>query len=259
MSSSERYGGHTPQGHPLEHKVDYQAGYLLHQRPYKERSLLVEIFSHDWGRISLVANGVRKERSRTAGLLQPFQRLLFSWRGRGGLKTLTTVESAGAAELLHGNALIAALYLNELIMRLTQPHDPHPLLFSYYHQTLQKLAQGASVEWTLREFERDLLQELGYGLNLSHDIVSGEVIEPDAIYCYYPHGPVKQSPLVATAGVEGSELLLKGETLRALGSGEPPAKEGLREAKQLMRALLQPHLGNRPLMSRTLFQPGRSK
>lgn len=235
-------------------KIDHQAGYLLHQRPYKERSVLVEIFTHDWGRIGLVANGVRREKSRLAGLLQPFQRLLFSWRGRGELKTLTTVEPAGAAETLQGHSLISALYLNELVMRLISHHDPHPLLFSHYHHTLQKLAVGEQIEWALREFERDLLQELGYGLNLSHDIESGEVIEPDGIYCYYLHGPVKlernrESPR------EIGEIVLTGETLLALSSGELPGKEGLREAKRLMRSMLQPHLGDKPLMSRTLFHP----
>ncbi len=243
MNLSERRDGDT--------KVDHQAGYLLHQRPYKERSVIVEIFTHDWGRVGLVANGVRKEKSRLAGLLQPFQRLLFSWRGRGELKTLTTVESAGAAELLQGDSLISALYLNELIMRLTSRHDPHPLLFRHYHQTLQKLAKGEAVEWALREFERDLLQELGYGLNLTHDIESGEVIEPGAIYCYHPHGPVK----LERNREPGGEITLHGENLLAIGSGEQPEKEGLREAKRLMRAMLQPHLGDKPLMSRSLFQP----
>ncbi|NOR52067.1 MAG: DNA repair protein RecO [Gammaproteobacteria bacterium] len=234
-----------------ESRVDHQAGYLLHQRPYKERSVLVEIFTHDWGRVGLVANGVRKEKSRLAGLLQPFQRLLFSWRGRGELKSMSTVEPAGVGELLQGNGLISALYLNELIMRLTSRHDPHPLLFSHYHQTLEKLAKAEAVEWPLREFERDLLQELGYGLNLTHDIESGEVVEPDAIYCYHPHGPVRLERNREAAG----EITLTGETLLALSSGEPPGKEGLREAKRLMRSMLQPHLGDKPLMSRTLFQP----
>lgn len=238
-------------------KIDHQAGYLLHQRPYKERSVLVEIFTHDWGRIGLVANGVRREKSRMAGLLQPFQRLLFSWRGRGELKSLSSVESAGAAELLQGNSLISALYINELIMRLTSRHDPHPLLFSHYHHILQKLARGEQIEWALREFERDLLQELGYGLSLSHDIESGEVIEPDAIYCYYPHGPVKLVRNRESSSEVGEigAITLTGKTLLALGSGEPPGKGGLREAKRLMRSLLQSHLGDRPLMSRTLFQP----
>ncbi|MDH3354341.1 MAG: DNA repair protein RecO [Chromatiales bacterium] len=245
MNLSYRHDGDT--------KVDHQAGYLLHQRPFKERSVMVEIFTHDWGRVGLVANGVRKEKSRLAGLLQPFQRLLFSWRGRGELKTLTTAESAGVVEPLKGSSLNSALYLNELLLRLLPRHDPHPLLFSHYHQALSQLSEGSEIEWILREFERDLLQELGYGLNLSHDIESGEVIEPDAIYCYYPHGPVRLEDQQEMDGV----MTLKGKTLMAIASGEQPEKEGLREAKKLMRVMLQPHLGDKPLMSRTLFQPVR--
>ncbi|MCW8826828.1 MAG: DNA repair protein RecO [Gammaproteobacteria bacterium] len=245
MNLSDRADGDT--------RVDHQAGYLLHQRPFKERSTIVEIFTHDWGRIGLVANGVRKERSRLAGLLQPFQRLLFSWRGRGELKTLTSVEAAGPAELLQGDSLISGLYLNELMLRLTSRHDPHPMLFSHYYQALDRVARDEELEWCLREFERDLLQELGYGLNLSHDSVSGEEIEPDAIYCYYPHGPEK----LDRQRQAGGELTLKGETLLAISSGRRPGREGLREAKQLMRAMLQPHLGDKPLMSRSLFQSGR--
>ncbi len=242
MSYGDRQGGASG--------VDHQAGYLLHQRAFKERGALVDIFTHDWGRIALIANGVRQQGSRSGRLLQPFQRLLFSWRGGGELKRLITVESVGVAEVMAGQTLISALYLNELIMRLTSRHDPHPLLFSHYHQTVQKLAKGETVEWTLREFERDLLQELGYALNLSHDGESGELIEPDASYYYYPHGAVKLQE-----GQEmGRELTLKGETLLAIASGKMPDKAGLREAKQLMRSMLQPHLGERPLMSRSLFQ-----
>lgn len=229
-------------------RVDQQAAYLLHRRPFRDSSVIVDLLTLDWGRLALVAQGVRKSRSSMAGVLQPHQRLLVSWRGRGALPTLSGAELLGAPIYLPGDALIAALYLNELLMRLMPVHVANPLLFALYQQGLERLAAGEDIEWSLRVWERDLLEELGYGLNLVNDVCSGEALMAVAPYCYrHEHGAeLEHGPC--------SGVRLHGATLIALQQGVRPDRESRQQAKQLMRYTLAHYLGPRPLISRSLFK-----
>lgn len=230
-------------------RVALQQAYILHRKPYRDTSLLIEAFCPDHGRIGLVARGARGKRSRLQALLQPFQPLLLSWSGRGELHTLTSAEAEGRALSLAGDALISGFYINELLMRLLARDDPHPGLYHSYCRTLGELHAGADSEWALRLFERDLLQELGYGLQLTHDCVSTQPLEEDVRYCYHiEHGPQR------TDADRADCLAVHGATLLALHSGEIRGKQCRREAKQLMRTILQSYLGPRPLASRELFK-----
>ena len=237
----------------MNQRVSLQPCYILHHRPYRDTSLLLEVFSREFGRIGLVARGARGKRSRFGGLLQPFRPLLLSWSAKGELGTLTEAEADGVALEGKGPALISGFYLNELLMRLVERNDPQEALYNHYAAALHRLAlieEGAEgSEGVLRRFEVELLQQLGYGLILNHDAVSGEPIEPERRYRY----SLEQGPL-PEAGDEHDELdlMILGRTLIGLGSGELD-REGLAEAKRLMRAALAPHLGNRPLKSRELF------
>ena len=74
-----------------------QPAYILHQQNYRESSLLLEVLTRDFGRISLIAKGVRKAKSKSAALLRPFQLLSLSYSGRSELKTMTGVEAASRA------------------------------------------------------------------------------------------------------------------------------------------------------------------
>ena len=168
-----------------EHRVQLQPAYLLHRKPFRDTSLLLEVFTREFGRIGLVARGARGPRSKLKGVLQPYQPLLLSWSGRGELPTLTSAESQAGALFLQGNALISGFYLNELLMRLLARHDPHTELFISYQTALQRLIMNDELDWTLRLFERDLLQQLGYGLLLTHEGQSGAEVEPDSRYCYH--------------------------------------------------------------------------
>ena len=222
-----------------EGRVALQPAYILHRKPYRDTSLLIEAFSRDYGRVGLVARGTRGRRSSTQALLQPFQPRLLSWSGRGELQTLTASESNGVVSSLAGEAVLSGFYLNELLMRLLPRHDPHSDLYRSYSQTLQLIHTGLDNEWALRLFERDLLQELGYGLQLTHEYDGGAPLEPSMRYCYHPEfGPYRAQ--------EGSIdcLAAHGETLLALNTGEPSGEQCRREAKRLMRAILQPYLGN---------------
>lgn len=230
-------------------RIVLQPAYVLHRKPYRDTSLLIEAFVRDFGRIGLISRGGRRGRSSLQAVLQPFQPLLLSWSGRGELHTLTATETDGTALALQGDALISGFYLNELAMRLLPRDDPHPVLYSSYCKALEQLKNGLEEEWTLRLFERDLLQELGYGLQLSHDANTGQALMPEQRYCYHPeYGP----QLIGSANLDC--LAVQGATLLALDSGQQPEALCRREAKRLMRTILQRYLGPRPLASRELFK-----
>jgi len=238
-------------------RIVLQPAYVLHRKPYRDTSLLVEAFSLDHGRVGLVARGARGRRSSSQALLQPFQPLLLSWSGRGELQTLTAVEAEGPPNALTGAAVLSGFYLNEVLMRLLPRHDPHYDLYNSYRRTLAWLKEGGDNEWTLRLFERDMLQELGYGLQLEQEAETAEPLEPESLYCYHP----ESGPRLADSP---DCLAVHGETLLALMAGESRGERCRREAKRLMRAVLQPYLGSRPLASRELFKarftrPNRQK
>ena len=238
-------------------RIDCQPAYLLHSRPYRNTSLIIEAFSRDYGRVGLVARGARSTRSRWAPVLMPFRRVLLSWQGRGELKTVTTAETDDAPCWLQGNALVSGLYGNELLLRLLHRDDPHPGLLIYYERFLAALRRVQSspqgnadaLEPALRCFEKYLLQELGYGLLLDHEARNGEPVQADRRYVYYPEeGPV----LCQQANPSG--FVISGSTLLALAHDALTDPQGRREAKQLMRLALRQHLGERPLHSRRLYQ-----
>lgn len=232
-------------------RVALQPAYVLHGKPYRDTSLLVEAFTPEHGRLGLMARGARAARSRVRGLLQPFRPLLVSWAGRGDLFTLAAAEEHGAMPVLTGDALLSGFYLNELLLRLLQRHDPHPGLFSRYDATLRSLAeyacQDTGLQRVLRGFERHLLQEIGYGLVLDHDVATGLPIEAEGIYRYdLERGPVRH------AGGDGA-IILQGRSLIALASDTLDDTVVLRETKRLLREALAIHLGAQPLRSRELY------
>lgn len=231
-------------------RTELRPAYILHRQPYRETSLLLEAFSLDVGRIGLVARGARSGKGAGRGLLQPFVPLLLSWSGRGELATLTGVEGRGGLAPLGGRALISAFYLNELLLRLLQRHDPHDEVFHAYELALTRLAAvPQQPEWTLRLFEKALLQELGYGLLLEREAHSGAAIQAETRYCYH----VQQGPLPEAAGSAAGPCL-HGTTLLALAAEAGADERVLAEAKTLMRTILAQYLGPRPLRSRELFR-----
>jgi len=236
-----------------------QASYILHTRPYRNTSKLLEIFSREQGRRVLVARGARKVNSRLQGQLLPFVPLLLSWQGGGEVQTLTGAEAGNQIAALVGRKLLSAFYLNELLLRLLAKGDPHPVLYDAYAHTLLSLSGFPGLphgeEASLRIFECFLLQELGYGLVLDHEVSSGEVLQPDRLYCYQSeHGPRALDP-----GQDCENgLPVHGCTLLALQHGDLYVTDKydliLREAKSLMRMNLAHHLGGKPLKSRELYR-----
>ncbi len=219
-------------------RVEQQPGYILHARAWRETSLLLEVLSRDHGRVGLVARGVRRERTRTPrALLQPLTPVYLSWSGRGELATLTGIEAAGSGLGLVGEALLCALYLNELVARLMARDDPQSDVFAVYVETLARLARGEPPAWTLRRFERDLLAHLGYGLLLEAEAESGDAITPDGLYAYR----LDTGPVPWRSADDG--LKLRGSALLALMQDFPPDAVDLTALRRLMRALIAHHLG----------------
>ena len=222
-------------------RLEQQSAYVLHARPYRETSLLLECLTREHGRLGVVARGVRGERSRLRrAQLEPFQPLALDLLLRGELATLTAVETVGIPLRLAGDAGLAGLYLNELVVRLTERQDPLPLLFDVYGQTLVRLAGDESLAWSLRRFERDLLEAIGYGLQLQYESDSGEPLEPGAHYRY-----LVEQGVVRCA--QGHAQALRGSDLLALAQDQPPDRAGLKSLRDLMREVIRFHLGGAEL------------
>src|ERR1017187_5263814 len=161
-----------------------ELAFVLHSYPFRETSLILDVYSRSQGRLAIVARGARRPRSVLRGVLMNFQPLSLSWFGNGEVRTLHSAEWQGGQPYLQGTALMCGFYLNELLLNLLARDDPHQQLFDYYQQTLQRLAHEQDHASTLRCFEKHLLQELGYALLLEHEADSGGPIEPTLHYRY---------------------------------------------------------------------------
>ena len=224
-----------------------QPGYVLHSYPYQETSLIVEIFTREFGRVGAVAKGAKRPQSPLRSVLMPFHALTLDWSGKSELKTLRTAEWRGAFRLLKGRALICGFYLNELLLKLLHRDDPHDMLFDAYEQTLHALLEGGDHAIVLRCFEKRLLSELGYALILDRDTESQRPLEAHRRYQYI----IDRGPVPADAQQNGLELL--GQTLIDMNSDHYTSALTQQQSKNLMRILIGHYLGNQTLHSRQLL------
>lgn len=232
--------------------MQQEPAYVLHRRPWRETSLMVDIFSLNAGRITVIARGGNTAKSPLKAQLQPFQPLLLDWAGRSDLKTLTQTEVRGGPTLKRTLSLYSGLYVNELLQRLLPPADPHPRLFAAYIDVIAELSETSDVEPVLRQFEQSFAAELGY--NFAWDLATdtGEAVEAGGYYCYDPEQGILAAPSV---GVRLQNL--PGATLLALASGDLESTECRRVAKRVTRVLVDYLLQGRPLNSRSLFSHHR--
>ena len=228
-----------------------QAGYVLHSYPYQETSLIIDVFTRDFGRVAMVAKGAKRPHSPLRSVLMPFHALTLDWSGRSDLKTLRTAEWRGAFRLLSGRALICGFYLNELLLKLLHRDDPHDALFDAYEQTLRALLDGGELAVVLRGFEKRLLSELGYALILDHDAESRQPLQAQRRYRYIiERGPVAAA-VPSEAHASGLELL--GQTLIDMHQDNYASPLTQQQSKSLMRLLIGHYLGNQTLHSRQLL------
>ncbi len=250
-------------------RIDLQTAYILHTRPYRDTSLIADVFTPQFGTLALIGRGARGTRSRLRGIVQPFRRLVVSWAGRSELRTLTRAEEDGAPLWLTGQALVIGIYLNELVLRLMERDDPHPVIFAHYEAMLAALATQPPAatdpgiprrlyERSLRIFEKVLLRELGYGLILDHDVGTGDAIDPAAMYRY----DCLRGPSLDGGGSNHDDhadvMLVRGASLSSLDGGKLDDPQSLQDAKKMLRTALARHLGGRPLNSRRLLTTYRN-
>lgn len=231
------------------HRIDLTPVYVLHTRPFRNTSLLVELFSQVHGRIAVVARSARGPKSRYQGQLQLFTPIVASWFGQHELKTLTNIELNGMPLQLNQNPLFCAFYLNELLVRLLQKEDPHPNIFDLYHDSLCRLEKGDFIPVVLRLFEKKLLDDLGYGLPLTHEAKTNAIIDDAVNYHFVPHHGFFR----CADNFVDEKMLFKGAHLRAIAAEKFEDESVLTVAKRLMRIALTALLGNAPLHSRLLF------
>jgi DNA repair protein RecO (recombination protein O) len=221
--------------------VHLQPALILQHRPYRESSLLLDVFTRDFGIVPVLAKGVRKEKSKLAGLLLPFMLLQLSYLDKRDLKILTHAEFS-RSYALQRMALYCGFYVNELLQAFLHRYDPHPELFEIYLTCLLSLSSGLSIEQQLRYFELSLLEQTGYGVELNIDGRGQPVISLQS----YDFSPT--SGLFADA-----EGCISGATLISLYDRVPLHPDALQEAKQFLRKLLDVHLRGKPLKSREVL------
>lgn len=231
-------------------RIQLQPAYVLHHRPYRDTSRILELFTRDHGRVSVFARGARggtKSGASLLPILQPFNRLLVSWSGRGEAGQLTGAEFDGAMTPLPADRLVHGFYLNELLLKLFARHDSHPDVFALYSQTMEQLKLEDAIR-PLRLFEKRLLEAIGYGLALERDAHDGAQLDPDASY----HYRMEQGP-VRVKGVAESAAVYSGATLLSLGREELADPAVCVDARRLLRAALDRCLDGRELRTRQVM------
>ncbi len=226
-----------------ERAVLLQPAFILQHRNFRESSLIMDVLTRDFGVVSVVAKGVRKNKSKTSGVLVPFSELRISFVGRTELRTLTASERMSHYNPLFGVALFCGYYVNELICHFLHRYDPHPDVYALYKNCLNRLSQGNNVELTLRLFELELLAQVGYALVLTHDALSAYPVIPGKRYSYRSGSGITSS----------SDGCIDGKTLLALAEGSALNENALAEAKQLMRLVVDDHLQGKALKSRAVL------
>jgi DNA repair protein RecO (recombination protein O) len=220
-----------------------QPAFILHQQQYRESSLIIDVLTRDLGRISLIAKGVRKAKSKTAGILRPFIALSLSFVGKTELRTLTDAEMIGSTNELTGLALYCGFYVNELLCNFLHKDDPHQEVFMGYQACLSELAQGTQIEAALRVFELNLMDNIGYGVQLGYDLRHERPIASNKKYMFN-----KDDGLV-----ENLDGQFSGSVLQAIDQRQFDDPGVLSAAKILMRTVIDHHLQGKQLKSRSVI------
>ncbi|HWJ35513.1 MAG TPA: DNA repair protein RecO [Steroidobacteraceae bacterium] len=219
--------------------------YILHQYAYRDTSRIIEVFSVEHGRLTLFARGAAGPKSALKGVLRPFQRLLVSWSGKTEACTLVAAEVDGAPTTLSKERLMSGFYLNELLLKLTERWDPHPEIFFSYASCVEALCAGEGEEAALRRFEKRLLHDLGYGLQLT-TTDEGLPVAPDGYY----RVAVERGPQACVAEAPGA---VYGRSLTDLEAERFEDARSLRDAKRVLRAAIDACLDGRSLKSREVM------
>ena len=179
--------------------------FLLHQRSYGETSIIADVFTQKSGKISFIAKGAKKPKSKFFGYLVPFQKLKITYSGRSELKTLTSIDRDLASNSnTFSKVSYSLLYINELLMKLLPKDAKHEELFVLYDEFLKKIKKNKNLEISLRHFELDLLDMLGYGFDYDSEIDSNETIEAELSYVFVSERGFRKSN---SSSFKGKDIL----------------------------------------------------
>lgn len=257
-------------------RIEKELGYILHQKPFSETSVLLDVFTQQYGRVGLIAKGAKRPKSPLRACLFPFKLLSFSFIGKGELKTVTHLEEhekySASTNYTHGNQLIFGLYVNELILRFLKKEDPHAELFSAFHLAIgylfnidnlskqYQLSKNHLSQLILRAIELALLTAVGYGLQLN---TIAESHSPISVKDYYHYNPVTgfiNTPQNSPDSIPGIALNLMTDLelnklenfLNNLNQANMELSTFLRVAKKILRQSLDYHLGDKKIHTREL-------
>jgi len=236
-------------------RVQLEPAFLLHHYPWRDSSRILELLTRGHGRVSVFARAARRGGSSLPAALQPFGELLVSWTARAEAGQLTGAERARAPALLAGDRLMSGFYANELLIRLLPRHDAHPALYDAYAALVAALQDTAvDAARALRLFEKRLLEELGWGLELRHEAGSGVPLEPRRCYRYRLDAGAEP-----VNGVADDALAFSGASLLSLAREELTDGQSLADARRLLRAALDQCLEGRPLRTREVLLAMRAR
>jgi DNA repair protein RecO (recombination protein O) len=231
-----------------DYRITEQPAFVLHSYPYRETSLILDVFTRDHGRLALVAKGAKRPHSALRGVLQTFQPLSIAWTGKSEMRTLTGAEWVGGMLPLSGDALLCGFYVNELLVKFCAREDPHPQLFHHYVVTLTRLAHDEPPVQVLRSFERVLLRETGYAMALERT-VARKAVTAEGRYVFDPERGVRE----ASADLPSHWPVLSGQTLLDMEKDDYHRAQTVAQSKTLMRFLLNTYLGGTPLATRQIL------
>ncbi|WP_206999652.1 DNA repair protein RecO [Trinickia mobilis] len=235
-----------------EFRISEQPAFVLHSYPYRETSLIIDVFSRDHGRLALVAKGAKRPHSALRGVLQTFQPLAMSWSGKSEMRTLTGAEWVGGMLPLTGDALLCGFYVNELLVKFCAREDPHPQLFHHYVVTLTRLAHDEPPVQVLRSFERVLLRETGFAMALDRT-VARKAVDPDGRYVFDPERGVRDASGELASQWPAHWPVISGQTLLDMERDDYHRAQTVAQSKTLMRFLLNTYLGGTPLATRQIL------
>ena len=230
--------------------IEGEPAYLIHQRPYSETSQIINLFSRHYGRVDAIAKGSKRPKSKFKSFLQPFSPILVSWSGRSQLKTLRSVDiSSGKQSNVSRKHLMSAFYLNELILSFLTTADPYPDLFDAYSLAINNLSNADSSEIILREFEIQLLTEIGYAINFQTEAMSSKKIEPNLSYRF-----IAEEGFISSVTSSPRDTLIKGSVIQSIDRKDFSQPETMRAAKRIIRESVKYHLSGKELNTKKVVK-----
>ena len=243
-------------------RISDEPAYVLHRYDWSESSLILEVFTRQYGRVALVARGAKKPSSSFRPILLPLQPLHLAFGGDAEIRTLKSAEWQGGHVMPTGDALLSGYYLNELLMRLLARDDPHPVLFDAYAATVQLIASQSlntpqmTLQIALRAFELRLLRDIGLLPMLDAETATLEPLSPQTPYVLVAEAGLRRAHEDDRTSLPGAQWQALQQTLgeNALFSDTVRACiPGMNELKAQLRALLHYHCGVKVLKTRQMM------